>query len=454
MTEPGEDPTVFECDGVEVRRAPSALAQVARVIVGIAALASLAEALAWRSWIGALIGGSLVAYGAIVRARQRARGPGRRLRIDETALRIGRRTFTRTALADASIVLDDDLVPILRLEIGRNERRKVELAMPNLAAARDALSTLGFDATRMASRFEVLGAPLGAWELGWLRSFAVLFAVLVVLAGAKAFLPRLGLGLSQRWFEALALFAASSAWLMAVAPLFVRRRLTIGADGVHVAWRPRSRFAQAASIRDARVVEEEVAMGLQAIVLRLYVREGEPLDVVVGVKPRGLSLAHARALAATAQERIERVRADEPTAERAEAPALLLRRPAGSLDAWLAALRQQLRRPDTFREDVGELSRRLWSVAEDPRGAPADRAAAAIALGPTVDGTGRERLEALGPKTAIPALRAAFEAAAEGDERAMRRAMGALEAEGDGRSDDADDAEPPKTGDAASQRRV
>lgn len=427
--EPGGDAAVFECEGVEVRRAPSALAQLAQAVVGVAALASLAEALAWRSWTGALIGASLVAYGAIVRARQSARGPGRRLRIDEAALRIGRSTFARSALADASIVLDDDLVPMLRLEVGRNERRKVELAMPNLAAAREALSTLGFDATRVASRFEVLAAPREAWELAWLRSFAVLFGVLVVLAGAKALLPRLGLGLSPRWLEALALFAASAAWVTAVAPLFARRQLTIGADGVHVAWRERARFASATSIREARVVEEDVAMGLRAVVLRLFVRDGEPLDVVVGVKPRGLSLARARALAATAQERIERVRADEPTAERAEAPFALMQRAGGSLDEWLGALRQQLRRPDTFREDVGELSRQLWSVAQDSRGAPEDRAAAAVALGPTLDAGGKERLGALGPTTAIPALRAAFEAAAEGDERAMRSAMAALRAE-------------------------
>ncbi len=427
--ERGEDPAAFECDGVEVRRPPSALARLSQWVVGVAAIASLAEALAWRSVVGALIGASLIAYGVIVRARLRGRGPGRRMHIDASALRVGRRTYARTALADASIVLDDDLVPILRLEIGRNERRRVELGMPNLAAAREALSTLGFDATRVASRFEVLATPRDAWELGWLRSFAVLFGVLVVLALTKALLPRVGLGLSPRWFEGLALFAASSAWLAAVVPLLARRKLTVGADGVHVAWKGGARFASAGSIRDARVVEEDVAMGLRAVVLRLYVRDAAPLDVLVGVRPRGLSTARALALAATAQERIERVRADVPTAERAEAPAGLLRRGASSLDAWLASLRGQLLRPDTFREAVGELQRRLWSVAEDPRGAPDARAAAAVALAGALDEAGKQRIAALGPSTAIPALRAAFEAVAEGDERALRSAMAALESE-------------------------
>jgi hypothetical protein len=429
--ERGEELAAFECAGVSARRYLSKRAFGTLVGLGFFSLFFLAEAIQRWSALAALLALLCIAYGARVWdvERSRGRGPARALRIDDALVRFGARSIPRSAVADATIVLDDDLVPVLRLEVGRNLRRTFELLMPNLQAARDALATLGFDATRVASRFEVLATPRAAWELAWLRSFAVLFGVLVVLAGTKALVPRLGLGLSPRWLEALSLFAAGAAWVTAVLPLFARRQLTIGNDGVHVAWRDHARFASASSIREARVVEEDLAMGLRAVVLRLYVRDGEPLELVVGVKPRGLSLAPALALAATAQERIERVRADDPTAERAEAPVALLRRPSGSLDAWLAALRQQLRRPDTFREDVGELSRRLWSVAEDPRGAPDDRAAAAIALGPTLDAGGKERLGALGPTTAVPALRAAFEAAAEGDERAMRRALAALQAE-------------------------
>jgi hypothetical protein len=72
---------------------------------------------------------------------------------------------------------------------------------------------------------------------------------------------------------------------------------------------------------------------------------------------------------------------------------------------------------------------RLWRVAQDPAQAPAARAAAAVALSPTLDESGRARLVQIAKATAAPKLRVALErVATAASEEELAEALGALEA--------------------------
>jgi hypothetical protein len=65
----------------------------------------------------------------------------------------------------------------------------------------------------------------------------------------------------------------------------------------------------------------------------------------------------------------------------------------------------------------------LWPLVENPRAAPSARAAAAIALAPSLDDDGRRLLRAHAAASALPPLRLALDAVAMADEQALLAAV-------------------------------
>ena len=65
----------------------------------------------------------------------------------------------------------------------------------------------------------------------------------------------------------------------------------------------------------------------------------------------------------------------------------------------------------------------LWSVIDSIDETPEKRAAAAMVLAPAIDDEGRARLRVLSSNTALPQLRVAFEAAAQGDDGAWEEVI-------------------------------
>jgi hypothetical protein len=70
----------------------------------------------------------------------------------------------------------------------------------------------------------------------------------------------------------------------------------------------------------------------------------------------------------------------------------------------------------------------LWRVANDPAQPPMARAAAAVALSPTLDDGGRARLADLANATAEPKLRIALErTAADAPDEELEQALAEIE---------------------------
>lgn len=303
------------------------------------------------------------------------------------------------------------------------------------------------DERTRAARFRVRGASVRRWELAWLRSFLVLFVALVVITIVRAAALSLAPGLGTPRLDTLTSALAALSWALAFAPLFRAGVLTIGDDGVHLRWRGRARFVPGPAIKDALVIDEEVAMGLRATVLRLYLRDGTTFDAIFAVRPRGVvaSGARARALEAhrCAQALIEEAVPVEPSELAPQ-----LRRGGEDAAAWVASLRGRFGKVASFRDDADGRTGALWQLVADAQRAPETRAAAAVAVWPTADEGGRTRLAAIAEGTAVPALRAAFEATMRGDEAALGEALERLDeaaAAARGELDELDEASPART---------
>jgi hypothetical protein len=68
-------------------------------------------------------------------------------------------------------------------------------------------------------------------------------------------------------------------------------------------------------------------------------------------------------------------------------------------------------------------SDQLWRIVEDPKNEPGVRAGAAVALAPSLDAPGRERLRVAATGSASPALRLALEAAGEEEDEPLEEAL-------------------------------
>jgi hypothetical protein len=118
-----------------------------------------------------------------------------------------------------------------------------------------------------------------------------------------------------------------------------------------------------------------------------------------------------------------------------EEAARLVRRSGGRTQEWVRAMRSMVRSEQGYR--TGSIPpERLWRIVEDPRADRAARTGAALALAPTLDGQGRERLRVVASSCAEPRLRvalstAATEAGARGREEDLAATLDALESEGD-----------------------
>lgn len=204
--------------------------------------------------------------------------------------------------------------------------------------------------------------------------------------------------------------------------------ITIGADGIAIGRRFLG-WREVAAVRPG----EHFGRGIVEIVFLLKNGEFFALHCMASMRAEILARAWA------AQARLHR---EAPGAEPARAGGLLessLRRGGAGRGE-----RDEGRRPalDWVRQlralgGGGRLDHRtapvdrdeLWRAALDPEREPTLRAAAATALGPTLDDEGRQRLRIAAQGTASKKLRVALEAvAADRDERAVAEALAQVEA--------------------------
>jgi len=249
---------------------------------------------------------------------------------------------------------------------------------------------------------------------------AIGFALAAPTLGAVVLLARLGPDL-RTW---IAVLAAGLVLLLALLRPLLRTRIQVGADAVTV-----RRFGT----RTVRLPYAQIASLRAVLETVVFTPRGGPDLSVPGPLDQdgngariGESLdAYGLRMAVECVEHVEQAMA-QATPETVD---LELSRAHRGVQGWVADLRA-LGARQTFR-DRAVPEARLWQLVLSAS-EPVTRAAAAVALGPSLDEEGRERLRAAAQAVVTPKLRVALEAAAEGREAEIERALVELEEETEG----------------------
>ncbi len=294
-------------------------------------------------------------------------------------------------------------LPLVRIR-ARGMARDVDLAVRDPASGLALLRALGVDPTRTAASYWVMARPLAGRR---------------VLAAAVA---AMGLVLTSVFVAGHRTPAALALAVVALAMLVVGTaaptRVTVGADGVLVQWLGTTRF-----IRWARVADIE-ASG-HGIVLALESGEWLTLRTPAPHEPHPSERDIVLERMTVAWRACTRRRPDDPVAA-------LVRRAGTDTRVWVRAMRALSTAWNGYRS-VGMPADRLWKVVENPAADRMCRTGAALALGASLDGTGKQRLLAAAASCAEPRLRIALETAAEAtttDDDVLAVALEAIESEG------------------------
>ncbi len=292
--------------------------------------------------------------------------------------------------------------------VSARRRGSLALVVRDLEQGRLLLSALGVDPTCVSAHFYTLARPLSEP-----RAFARA-ATLVALVMA------LGVVAGQTAAAALALAVVTV--LVVFVGATVPTRVTVGADGVLLRWLGTLRFVPWTSVLSIDAVDGVVVLAIDGgtwLTLRTPANHEryQPERAAMVERMRAASRAHVLA------------RPDEETAR-------LVRRSGGRTQEWVRAMRAMVRGEDEERYRAGSIPpERLWRVVEDPRADRVARTGAALALAPSLDESGRERLRAAASSCAEPRLRvalvtAATDAGARGREDDLAATLDSLESEG------------------------
>lgn len=375
-----------------------ALSGVAIAVLGRASALGLGVAVAW-------LGLGLLAYvwtrgiGASERAAH--------VRADATGLFVdGRRALAPEQIRGGWVQPRAGGPPMVHVS-GRRRGRSLALSVRDLEEARLLVRALGVDPARASAHYLTLARPLGEP-----RAFARA-ATLVALV--------LAFGVVAGQIAAAALALAVVTLLVVFVGATVPTHVTVGADGVLLRWLGTLRFIPWATVLSIEAFDGVVVLAIEGgswLTLRTPAdhERYQPERAAMIERMRVAWRAHVLG------------RPDEETAR-------LLRRAGGRTQEWVRAMRAMIRGEGGYR--AGSVPpERLWRVVEDPRADRVARTGAALALAPSLDEEGRERLRAASSSCAEPRLRvvlstAATDAGARGREDDLAATLDALEGEGD-----------------------
>jgi hypothetical protein len=286
-----------------------------------------------------------------------------------------------------------------------------ELVVRDEARGRELLTALGLDASQAVAQFSLL------WR-------HVRFACLGVFGFVVALSIALGLAGVITGGAAFALLRFVAPLLMVVPLLALRSKLAVGADGILVTEPGNRRFIRYGDIMNVQIVPRRFS-GYRALAITL--RSGPTLAFPMTGGTYGGQMGWSRADAV-----VERIREAMATWGRGDAApeARILERGKRPMTDWIRSLRAAGSGANADPRTAPVEPPRLWRIVEDPGGAPTTRAAAAVALGPSLDAAGRARLVVASEASASPKLRVALSAAASTNQDAdLERALADLEAE-------------------------
>lgn len=336
-------------------------------------------------------------------AWQRARIPEGGARIEasrEGLFSCDRRVVPRSDMIRAVVVPDGERALV---SIQRKRGFFVVVEAPDEATAQALVTALGLSAEQRRAAFLVDSPVAGKVRLSGLLaglSAAILGAAVGLWAGA--------------WWSVLFLVP----WYLMFLAYSRPSEMKIGTDGVLLSWLGRKTLLPYSDI---------VRITRDAAGLHFALSDGRTVDVgaawTASLRSRSQpELSSPDAYLDALEERIRRAQEAGGTSE-----ATVLSRRGKPFSAWIAELRAlTLREADGFRA-APVLPESLWKTVENGHADPAARAAAAVALSPSLDEGGRARLRVAAEKVVTPRLRVALSAAADGDEEALSQALGELD---------------------------
>jgi hypothetical protein len=313
----------------------------------------------------------------------------------------------------AGMVVPHDLPgkPLEVRLVRRFPRGPLRFVAADEPAARALLRELGLDASQVA-----LTLRFGSW-LRASKALTVLWA-LTFVALLPAILIALFVALFAQQHGGMLMAGLFLVWTAVWVVLNVAgSRVRIGADGILLSWLWRTRFVAYDDLEDVRPYVDGAGAG---IALRL--RGGREVRL-----PRmgAFTTAIDRNELDLVVHRVRQAVAHQQQAQM-DRGLVLPERGGRSASEWIAALRAVGTGASSDHRTAPVGPDRLLRIAEDPGAAPAQRAAAAVALGAVADENGRGRLRVAAEASAEPELRAAMALAAE-QEAAEEELAAALE---------------------------
>lgn len=293
----------------------------------------------------------------------------------------------------------------------KGARLPVDVVVPSEAEGARLLKALELDATHSIASFFGM-SRVYASRGGFLANVALLVLGPALLGVTAAMLHAPAIG-----------FAALAVGVLAYVSFFMPMRLKVGGDGMVVSWYGRKRFIAYGDVESATRYQRDFGNTVIAGV-QITMRGGEVINVPLSY---GIWGGDRGAIAA------ERIREAMDAYARGDesAEAAMLARGDKTASEWILALRQIGAGANAGPRTAAIANDTLWRIVESGSTKPSVRAAAAVALAPTLDKNERARLGTIAEGTMAPKLRIAINAAAaeEEDEAAVAEALGELEAE-------------------------
>ncbi len=202
------------------------------------------------------------------------------------------------------------------------------------------------------------------------------------------------------------LFVVLGLYGMIALPMVLPQRVAIGEDGILLRWAGQRRFVPFGLLREARATPLGVVLTLE-----------DERNLEIRVTHRADAEAARRgAMLAKIEQGLAEHRALAPAEDEA-----LLTRGERELDAWIEEMDRLGTGEAHGYRTLAMPRERLWAVLENPCAEPSARQGAALALRARLDEDERERITAIGQKSASPRLRLALDAVVNANEEPRLR---------------------------------
>ena len=349
----------------------------------------------------------LAIIGALVftltwRRKPRALSETVRVRVTPSELRIADEIIPREAVKVAEL-LPGRPNPVVR--VAARGRARQDVIVRDEKTAHVLLKALGFDPSQTTATYRLQSLAIVRHRYAPLAVIPIVFLA-AMLAGS----------LHAPWIPALLPFLIVALLLLFLVPA----RLVVGVDGLLLQWLWMREFIPTKEIADVR--RFVLGSGRNRVSgVELGLRNGRAVKLPIGS-------VWGDDAAGVVQQRVEDVLALAKGSAHVAEDALLLARGDLEVRDWIGRLKAIGTGATATLRTAPVMPERLWRVARDPEQAPLARAAAAVALAPSLDQGGRVRLAEVAKTTAAPKLRVALErAASDASEEEIEEALREIE---------------------------